>query len=284
MTTKFTQQEILPLKTDVGALGNRINLETRANHNKVDKMMTLKFALAIRDRKIYRQGIQMYYHIFKAIEFSLDREFARADSKWAPLLKEIWKPAIARKDRLFQDLLFYYGEDESKFSNPILQQQIDFVSHIKKITDTKPYLLLAYMHVMYLALFAGGRLFRSKLAHATGLFPKVPGKTMEEVSLQGTNFFRFEVEDEDALRIAYKRDYELNTRNNLTEAQKLEIIEEAKYIFDKNADCVKEIESHNLKRLRSKVSYKVAVYGYYSILILSILVLCYYARRIILNF
>lgn len=48
----------------------------------------------------------------------------------------------------------------------------------------------------------------------------------------------------------YKRDYELVTRNGLTEAQKTEIIEESKYIFSQNAKCITELESHNLENFR----------------------------------
>ena len=67
-TTKLAQHEVVPAPTDMGALANRINKETRTLHNKIDKMMTLKLALALRDPKIYRQGLQSFYHVFATIE------------------------------------------------------------------------------------------------------------------------------------------------------------------------------------------------------------------------
>lgn len=277
MAITIPQSEIIPLPTDTGALGNRINAETRAAHTKIDKLMTLKFGLALRDPKIYRQGIQMYYHIFSAIEESLDREI-NANTRWSPVLREIYKPAIKRSDKLFSDLLFYYNNDASKFSRPMFLETIDFVQHIKKVTQDKPYLLISYLHVLYLALFAGGRIFRSKLAKAVRLFPQVPGKSYEEVVLEATNFFRFDVEDEDAFRIAYKRDYELQTRNHLTESEKRDIIEESKEIFERNATCVKEIESHNMKRLQSKMMYRVFTRLHYIAVVLLVAGLFYYAR------
>ncbi|KAI0461743.1 hypothetical protein LJB42_004816 [Komagataella kurtzmanii] len=279
MNTKIPQQEIIPLRTDLAALGNRINAETRNAHNKIDKMMTLKFALALRDPKIYRQGIQMYYHIFSAIEDSLDRELAK-ETPWTSILKQVYKPTIRRSERLYKDLLFYYDNDPKKFAEPIMPEQIRFIRHIKESTAEKPYLLLAYMHVMYLALFAGGRIFRSKLAKAVGLFPQVVGKTTEEISLEATNFFRFECEDEDAFRIVYKRDYELATRNNLTETEKQEIIKESQLVFEENATCVKEIESHNLRRLQEKVLYKVATKGYYVVLAVLIMLAVFLLKTI----
>lgn len=282
--TRFTQLEVLPLKTDLGALGNRINLETRSLHNKIDKMMTLKFALLLRDYKIYRQGIQFYYHIFSLIESCIDRELANPQSEWGPLLKTVWDPAIARTEALYKDLMFFYNNDESKFVKLRLPTHIAFANYIKKSTLQKPYLLLAYMHVMYLLLFAGGRLFRSKIAKASGMFPQVAGKSHEEIILKGTNFLRFDmVEDEQSLRIEYKRNYELNTRNNLSEQQKLDIIDESKLIFEQNGVCIKEIEKHNLQRLKSKLIYKIAVYGYYLAILLMTLLFIYYLRPVVMG-
>ncbi|CDK24494.1 unnamed protein product [Kuraishia capsulata CBS 1993] len=278
-SARITQSEVLPLKSDLGALANRINKRTQTAHNSINKLMVLKFSLALRDAKIYRQGIQMYYHVFKSIEKSLQREMAR-DTQYAEILKAIYRPAILRTERLHQDLMFFYG-DEKKFATPILEKQIEFCEHIEKVTQEKPYLLLAYMHVLYLALFAGGKIFSSKLAQTLGMFPHVEGKTAEEVMLGATTFFKFDVEDDESLRIEYKRDYELATRNSLTEHEKQEIIEESQYVFVTNSECVKEIETHNLKRLQGKLAYQVATKGYYVMWVLAVLCMMYYVRSFI---
>ncbi|GME93211.1 unnamed protein product [[Candida] boidinii] len=172
MVTKFPQSEIIPAKTDVGALGNRINMATRDLHDKIDKLMTLKFALAIRDPKIYRQGIQLFYHLFVAIEKSLFREMEN-NTKYSEMLQNVYKPAMLRTDKLRQDLMFFYNDKPEKFEEAILPEQIKFVNHIYKTTADKPYLLLAYMHVLYLALFAGGRLMKSQVCRSLYLFPQV---------------------------------------------------------------------------------------------------------------
>lgn len=285
MAPKLGQEEIIPLKTDLGALGNRINRDTRSLHNKIDKQMTLKFAIAMRDAKIYRQGLQSFYHVFQAIEGSLEREFAKGDdNEMTHILKSIWKPEIARSKKAEQDLMFYYDNNEEKFIKPIMPEQIKFSEHIETVTKEKPYLLLAYLHVMYLALFAGGRIMRSSLSKATGIFPTVEGKKREEVVRMGTNFFTFDVEDEDFLRLIYKRDYELFTRNSLTEEQKLEIIQEGQYIFQQNANCVSELEQHNLARIKEKWSYIAITKGYYVLLGLLGLTVLFYARRIFMHF
>lgn len=258
----LTEEEIIPHKTDVGALANRINMETRTLHNKIDKLVTLKFALALRDYKIYRQGLQSFYHVFATVERQLHAQLAKND-EWSELLQKVWKPVIARSEPAQQDLLFYYNDRKEKFMNPIMPAQIEFVDHITKVTLEKPYLLFAYLHVMYLALFAGGRVMRLSISRATGLFPQKDGLNHDDIVKLGTNFFRFDVDDENTFRLLYKRDYELATRNALTEEQKLDIIEESKYIFQQNAKCVIELEHHNLTRIKKKWSYFFATRGYY---------------------
>lgn len=281
-TTKLNQHEILPAPTDVGALANRINHETRALHNKIDKMITLKLALAYRDSRIYRQGLQSFYHVFATVERSLMKQFER-DDEWTELLKQVWKPEMARTDKAEQDLMFYYDDRREKFESPIMSEQIKFVKHIQKVTAEKPYLLLAYLHVMYLALFAGGRIMRSSISKATGLFPQKDGLKHEDIIRLGANFYTFDVADEDAFRLLYKRDYELVTRPTLTEEQKVEIIEESKYIFAQNAKCVSEIEQHNIARMSKKWAYIAATKGYYVVLTLAALLVLFYIRRIILH-
>ena len=257
-TTKLAQHEVVPAPTDMGALANRINKETRTLHNKIDKMMTLKLALALRDPKIYRQGLQSFYHVFATIERCL-KEQINANNEWSDMLNEIWKPEIARTEKCEQDLTFYYDDNREKFEKPMMSEQIEFVNHIVKSAHDKPYLLLAYLHVMYLALFAGGRIMRSSISRATGLFPQKNGLKHEEI------------------------DYELLTRSRLTEEQKLEVIEESKYIFEQNGKCVSELERHNLVRLSRKWSYIAATKGYYVLMAFMVLAVLYYVRRLVVH-
>lgn len=283
MTSKLSLHEVIPHKTDIGALANRINLETRALHNKTDKWVTLRFALALRDYRIYRQGLQSFYHVFATIEKNLYQEL-NSSGEYSELLSKIWKPEMARRERAEQDLLFYYDDDKTKFMTPIMPAQIEFVNHINEVVQEKPYMLIAYLHVMYLALFAGGRVMRSSLGRATGLFPQKDGLKHDEVVKMGTNFFHFEVPDEETFRLLYKRDYELLTRNDLTESQKLEIIEESKYIFEQNAKCMTELESHNLARIQGKWAYILLRRGYQAVLILLVIFIIYMMRNVLFLF
>ncbi|KAG5355916.1 Heme-binding protein [Yarrowia sp. B02] len=277
--SKLAQDDILPLPTDVGALANRINKATRGSHSKINNLINLKIVFALRDARIYRQGIQAFYHVFKTYEEVWQVEMNRKDdngeyTRIAKILQQTWNPAITRTGPLTADLMFYYGSEE-KFRDPVMPEQRAFVEHIREVCTAQPHLLLAYGHVMYLALFAGGRILRSNVARAVGLFPKVPGQTQDEVAAKGTNLFRFEVEDEEALRLEYKRNYELATRNDLTEEEKQDIIAESLDIFKRNTDCVSEISAKNSKAFAGKMGYKAAQAGYKLFLVLVALLVFY---------
>lgn len=57
--TRTTQTEALPLKSDIGALANRINASTQSIHTKIDKQMGHGINYALSDYRVYRQGIQV---------------------------------------------------------------------------------------------------------------------------------------------------------------------------------------------------------------------------------
>lgn len=288
---KFAQQDIIPAPNDVGALANRINKATHAIHNTINNLISLKMVFALRDPKIYRQGILAFYYVFREFERIWIEEMAKEggseeEIEIRDILKEVWTPALTRTKPLELDLSFYYNTESKeefaeKYKNPIMPEQIAFVEHMDRVLKDKPYLLLAYAHTLYLALFAGGRIMRSSVAKSTGLFPIVPGKTQEEVSLRGTNLFQFQVEDEDGLRLDFKRRYELSTRNNLSEQQKLDIIAESEEIFRRNISTVDEISKKNHRRIAQKFGYKATKALGIVLAVVSLFLVFYQLRRML---
>ena len=53
-------KKIIPAPNDVGALANRINKATHSAHNKINNLISMKMVFALRDPRIYRQGIQSF--------------------------------------------------------------------------------------------------------------------------------------------------------------------------------------------------------------------------------
>ncbi|VVT45950.1 uncharacterized protein SAPINGB_P000972 [Magnusiomyces paraingens] len=289
---KFTQEEVIPAPDDIGALANRINKATHAIHNKINNLISLKMVFALRDPKIYRQGIIAFYYVFREFEH-IWVEFLAQDPttltedqrEIQDILQQVWTPALARTEALELDLSFYYHTESAeafaqKYQNPVMSEQISMLKHMKDVLHEKPYLILAYAHTLYLALFAGGRIMRSSVAKSTGLFPVVPGKTQEEVSANGTHLFKFPmVDDEDALRLDFKRRFELATRNSLSEEQKLEIIAESEEIFRRNIAAVDEVSRKNQRAIVQKFGYKATKFFSIILIIVSIFLLFLQMRK-----
>ncbi|ODV91794.1 hypothetical protein CANCADRAFT_23332 [Tortispora caseinolytica NRRL Y-17796] len=250
MSTRLTQEDIIPAKSDVGALANRINAETKSAHDKINGLIDIKMAFVIREPRVYRQGIQAFYHVFRTFEECWHEEM-KADTRIGHILDTVWSDVLARSEPISKDLMYFY-QDSSKFATPKQPAQIEFVEHIKQITKEKPHVLLAYAHVLYMALFAGGRIIRATLERS-GLFPKEPGVSKADVARRGTNMFIFDVEDPMAFRAQWKRTYELETRNALTEQEKQDIIDESSEIFLRSHKMLAELVRVNSQALKNNI-------------------------------
>lgn len=251
--------ETIPSPTDIGALANRINLHTRDAHNKIDKAMSINIAFALRHRFIYEDIIKTYFEIFSKIEDKIDSIMA-TDTPTSKILHSFYMDEFRRKPQLLKDLNILridpnYVNTTWLQTRPNLQT---FLNFIDTETDKDPITILAYCHVLYLALFAGGRVIRSTLYKNLGFLPNFDHLTKEQMIEKGTNFFRFAktTDEENKLRWKYKKNYELNTRTQLTEEQKLTVINTASEIFNLNTACLFEIKDINKKELMTKFDFK----------------------------
>ncbi|SCU99339.1 LAFA_0G23420g1_1 [Lachancea sp. 'fantastica'] len=266
----------IPAPTDVGALANRINFHTRDQHNKIDAQMSVKFAFAMKHGFIYRQGILAFYYVFQAIEQEIDRILENAQTQQEvqtrEILKQFWVDDFRRSDKILKDLELLYAKecptsaDLHRFieQNALPLEQQGFVDYVHQSIKNSPTTVLAYCHVLYLALFAGGRVMRSTVYRSTGLFPKFPDLSPEEVVRRGTNFFTFSSEGvtaENQLRKDYKRGYELATRQGLSEEQKLEVIQVSNAIFEWNTRVISELGEINRQELMGKLSFKLITFA-----------------------
>lgn len=265
----------IPSPTDVGALANRINFHTRDAHNKINTYMSIRLAFALKHGFIYRQGILAYYHIFDAIEQEVDRLLMdpqnEKELQMQSILRQFWLEEFRRSNQIFKDLELLYSPEYKSTdevrdfisSNALPPKLQEFVDYIHATVQEEPCTILAYCHVMYLALFAGGRVMRSNIYRHTGLFPKFEFLSPKDLVHRGTNFFTFSEEGTDAenkLRWKYKQGFELSTREELTEEQKKRIIDVSSQIFLWNMEITGEIGELNRKELMSKFSFKLLTY------------------------
>ncbi|EDO17066.1 hypothetical protein Kpol_530p36 [Vanderwaltozyma polyspora DSM 70294] len=265
----------IPSPTDVGALANRINFETRDFHNKVSAFMGIRLALALKHGFIYREGLVVFYHIFNTIETEIDLVLNNQDdSQMKLILSSFYLDEFRRKDKILKDLeLLYYPEfqndrpqllefiNSDRFTNDSEQLQ-NFVKYIQTNATEDPCTLLAYCHVLYLALFAGGKIMKSNVTKHLGIFPKFEHLSHKEIIARGTNFYQFtdstNPETTDVkLRWLYKKNYELSTRDELLEQQKLTVIKTSKDVFVMLENCIAEVGTRNRNELMNIFSYKL---------------------------
>ncbi|AAS51074.1 ACL154Wp [Eremothecium gossypii ATCC 10895] len=274
-TPIYTQASpVVPLPTDTGALANRINFHTRELHSKADAFVSAKFAVALRHPSIYRQGLLAMYYIFRSVEQHIDRLLrapATADeARIGEILRAFWRPEFARAPALVQDFEVYYAAEYSTSAQ--LHQFLDSyelpprlaaaVADIEAAALRQPWTILAHCHVLYLALFAGGRVMRSALSRQLGLLPRAAGLSARETQLRGTHFFTFGAGagEENKARVAYKRAYELATRTALSEAEKADVIDAARADFDHIQAVMAELAVRNRQELLGSPSYRLLTF------------------------
>lgn len=143
-----------------------------------------------------------------------------------------------------------------------------FMTRIHGYTWTRPHLLLAYMWVLYLALFSGGRYIRARLRRArfgqptsrllpfsASISPFAPSDQIsswqeekQALSLDadvdmdaGLSFWTFAgEEDGEDLKIAFKKQL-LEAEDMLSESEKEEVVQEAIFIMHAMGEIVGEI-------------------------------------------
>lgn len=249
----------IPLPTDTDALANRINFHTRDAHNKIDKTMSLKIGMALRHSFIYSDLLRTYYTVFSTLEKNIDNILEDSNNPANPILSQFFIDKFRRTSQLRKDLEFLQV-DMTEWIPPA--QLKLFVKYINDSIEQNPLNVLAYCHVLYLALFAGGRVVRSSITKNFGFLPNYNGVSSTELVKNATHFFTFDTSRdlENKLKWEYKKNYELATRNALTEEQKLMVIDTARDVFQWNWQILMEINDTNKKQLTQHLSFKLLTF------------------------
>ncbi|TDZ29728.1 Heme-binding protein HMX1 [Colletotrichum spinosum] len=200
----MTSQSTLPAGEIQRPLAESIAAATRSVHAKLNKLIIARLPLAIPPQSanpsIYVSGLLHIAPIYITFE-SLWKEIAdlprpvEVDASQPPLgvyasnvgpssnhragksehvhslLASLYFPGLMRSDRLRSDIASLTGwssevVDEHLKSVATSGPLSDFVSHVQRIVEKKPHVLLAYSYILFMALFAGGRFIRATLESA----------------------------------------------------------------------------------------------------------------------
>ncbi|KAF9434581.1 heme oxygenase [Entomortierella beljakovae] len=171
----------------VQLLTDEIRAKTKGLHNKMDRIVQLGLFAAL-DYKIYRQILLGFYYVF----ITFEEEYQTHVQKSPPnlWLLATYSPELRRREALEADLKYFYGPDWKNNVQPT-EQVKEYMEHIREISKEKPEKLIAYPATLYLGIFFGGQIARSKIIKSTNFFPSPPNKTLGGVNDNGIALFTF---------------------------------------------------------------------------------------------
>ena len=130
---------------------------------------------------------------------------------------------------------FFYGcewENEIKPSSATTA----YVSRVKDIAKTKPYLLIAHQYTRYLGDLFGGQMMGGMASRSLSL-----------TNGDGTAFYTFD--DIPSTNNFITEWYQRLNELDLSDEQKEEIVDEANLVFDLNIDLLQELEGSPFKAM-----------------------------------
>ncbi len=204
-------------------LALRLREGTSLNHDAAEQSGFVRcFIKGVLEPNTYIRHLEDFYFVYQAMEECL-REHAND-----PVISKIYFPELFREEAIARDLEFFLGEDwRSKIS--LSPSGRVYVDHIREISSSKPYLLVAHSYVRYLGDLSGGQILK-----------KIAAKSLGLESGRGIEFYEFpEISNLNEFKKNYR---EALDSLPLTEEQEEEVLSEAKYVFDLNKKVFSELE------------------------------------------
>nr|CAD7441760.1 unnamed protein product [Timema bartmani] len=175
---------------------------------------------ALSDNSVWADGLLVFYEIFRYLEEAMSR------LRHTPIgLLNI--EGLDRTEAFEKDLTFYLGNDWKKTYAP-RESVVQYLIHLKKLEQSDPNMLMAYIYHLYMGLLSGGQILRKKMT----LMQKIPfyGPITEDGNAV-TDFGDFPIaklkrELKDAMNFV---------ADNLDEETKEKLISESKTVFIGNA-------------------------------------------------
>ncbi len=197
------------------------------------------FMKGVLDRATYARHLEALHAVYSAMEDGLERH------KDHPIVSKIYYPEVHRRANLEADLEFFYGDDWQSKMQPPSPAVVEYVDHIRKISEENPTLLVAHSYVRYLGDLSGGQILK-----------KVAGQTLQLDADHGLAFYEFG-------DIAGKKEFKDMYRNALDglaldEAQQQAVLEEAIRVFRFNGAVFNDLEEELISNL-GRDRYEAAV-------------------------
>ncbi|CRG84184.1 hypothetical protein PISL3812_01504 [Talaromyces islandicus] len=249
-------------------LPTRIRAATRAIHHTLNTTIIRRLALGLppetRSPQLYALGISRIAEIYYAFENAwrdyLDSPYSgvEIDARYRAILHDILIPGIARSQRLSSDLAHLratWGPIDAPHHDEAIRSA---VAHMSVSIQAKPYVVLAYSWIMYMALFNGGRWIREQLLDAGPSFWDRKSSHAEKAPIAQSylSFWHFDGSDDgEDVKLAFKTRL-IDAGSRLTEAEREDVVAEAQALFQHCLSIVMEIDTVvSSNRLRPVASF-----------------------------
>lgn len=161
----------------------------------------------------------------------------------ASFLSTLRPRGLPRSGRLKKDLQYLLDLHSTDLEVLLAKYPGDkvaaFCTHIRKSVNEKPWTLVAYAWCFYMAVFSGGRWIRAGLLRAgDGFWPAQTPEDGIPLAERGLSFWHFPgLHDGEDIKAEFKLRLE-EAEHLFTDDQRVDVIEEAKHIFQLCAEVV----------------------------------------------
>ncbi len=137
------------------SLSQELRLSTRAIHTVSDHLVNLKLGVALSNDQVWAEGLTVFYEVFKFLEEASERT---RDS----LLGELRVEGVMDRTAAFEtDLDFYLGPEWKQKGRYRVRPEVQaYLSHLRRVEEEDPYVLIAYVYHLYMGLLSGGQVRR----------------------------------------------------------------------------------------------------------------------------
>lgn len=190
---------------------------------------------------------EIYYAFENAWRHYLDSPSldSKTDARYRAFLQDARIPGIARSQRLSSDLAHLkatWGHIDVHHHDEAVRSA---VAHISASIKAKPYVVLAYSWIMYMALFNGGRWIREQLLDAGPSFWDGKSSHAEKspIAQSYLSFWHFDgSNDGEDVKLAFRARL-ADAGSCLTEAERGDVVTEAQALFQHCLSIVMEIDT-----------------------------------------
>lgn len=179
---------------------------------------------------MWAEGLLVFYEIFRYLEEAMIR---LKDT----LVGELCIEGLQRTEAFERDLSFYLGSDWKKTYKP-RQSVIKYLLHLRKLEDSDPNQLMAYIYHLYMGLLSGGQILRKKQAMVNKftLFTSQHAYQDAVTDFGATNISKMKRDLVEAMN---------GIAGVLDEKTKEKLIEESKTVFVMNNEIIRSIQGAN---------------------------------------